>query len=187
MISFPTEDRTFAFNLKTKHWCEWADFNQNSSQMTRFKMNCYVNIPDWNLQLIGDRTTGKIYSISVENDDDAGEYIKNIIRTNVIDYGISTKKRSNRISLSFKRGKGKTDEINTLDTNADPHFLIRWKDNDKDWSNYHKISAGKISEFRRQVHLRGMGIFINRVYEISCTDKIPFILYDAEEDIEALQ
>ena len=186
VLTLPTANRTFAFNLTTKHWCELADFNINSSSYRRFSMNCYTWCENWNMHLIGDPYTGKIYKISSQYDDDADDYIKMVRRTHSKDDGTQLRKRCNKLTFSFKRGKGKTQEISQLDTNAIPHFMLRWKDDDENWSSVKQINAGRLSEFKRQAILNRCGIYRNRVYELSVTDKVPFILYDAEENVEPL-
>lgn len=58
VLIFPTANKTFAYELKTKQWNRWAWLNVETGNLDRHRINCcmYFN----NQNMIGDWETGKI-------------------------------------------------------------------------------------------------------------------------------
>jgi hypothetical protein len=63
---------------------------------------------------------------------------------------------------------------------SDPMIMIRASDNGgKTWGNEHQLSVGKMGEFTKRAYLTRLGIPLDRVYELTVTDPIPYRVLDA--------
>jgi len=83
----------------------------------------------------------------------------------------------------LKRGTPITIES---DPDVRANMMFRFKDDGEHWSNNRSIELGRLGDFRQEVDIHRNGIFKTRKYEITIVDKVPFIMYDAEEDIELI-
>jgi hypothetical protein len=61
-----------------------------------------------------------------------------------------------------------------------PQVYLRWSDDGgHNWSNYYALPFGNAGSFQTRVIWRRLGRSRNRVYEVSCTDPVPFRIVDA--------
>lgn len=75
VITFPTEQRTFAMELKTQQWHELAYTTQNGD-LQRHRANCWTFA--YGMNLIGDWQNGKIYQLDFNTFTDDGNPITRI-------------------------------------------------------------------------------------------------------------
>lgn len=180
LISFPQQKKTLAYDIELDVWSEWGSWNETSSQYEMFNGNCSQYANNWNMTLIGG-LDGKVYSISEKYKNDNGTTIRASIITGHINWGTDAIiKNSKKLVARIKTGEGKyNDEHNP------PYFLIRKKDDGKqNWSNFKKISLGKIgrTEFTKTLYHRG-GRYRSRQYEVVMPDDASFVIADLWEDI----
>lgn len=63
---------------------------------------------------------------------------------------------------------------------ADPQLMLRWSDDGGfTWSNEHWVSAGKIGEYSRRAIWRRLGRGRDRVFEVTMSDPVLWVLLDA--------
>lgn len=61
------------------------------------------------------------------------------------------------------------------DVNHNPTVWLRWSDDGgHEWSNQHQMNVGKIGQYKYRCIYRRMGQSRDRVFEISCSDTIPW-------------
>ncbi len=61
-----------------------------------------------------------------------------------------------------------------------PQILLRWSDDGgHQWSNYYPVSAGNYGDWRVRCMWRRLGRSRDRIYEIQCSDPIPWRIVDA--------
>jgi hypothetical protein len=183
VISFPSEDLTLAFDVATKSFVgKWSWWNQLNVTHERWLGNCYCYAKDWNIHLVGDRRTGKIYKLSTDYYTDNGDTIRHSYRTGHVDHGTRNRKRSKGITFKFKRGSGITGNETTA-----PEVMLRWRDNNgSEWSNERKISLGAIGNTELYAEIKQLGTYRSRQYEMVLTDDAPVVLVDVDEDVEEL-
>ena len=70
---------------------------------------------------------------------------------------------------------------------SEPKFWVRWRDQNKGWSNEHYISLNKMGEYNNIVELFRLGRAKTRQFEFCQTDVAPFAFVGAELDIEGEQ
>lgn len=180
VFCFPSEGRTLVFNLEGEtSWTEWKRWIPENLEYERWLGNAYCYSPDWGLHLVGARHNSYIYDMSSDYDDDDGEKIRGIRRTGHIDFGTTKLKRTNEFRLRARRGVGMS--------SGTPKLMLRWKTDNKNWSNEHSINLGDQGESSIVYKKIAMGFFRTKQYEISFTDAVPILFGSAEEDVEVLR
>lgn len=177
--SFPSEQRTLVYNLTDKTWSEWGVFNSETAKYSHWLAADYCYAPAWGLHLVGDRSNSVIYKMASSLYDDDGDAIRLVRRSGHIDYGTSQRKRSRRMRFRAKRGHAGTTRT--------PQLMVRWKDDNKSWSNERWYSLGDQGDTDLVVEIGPTGIYKTRQYEFVCTDPVPVIFLYAEEDIDVLR
>src|SRR5213079_1156677 len=62
----------------------------------------------------------------------------------------------------------------------DTQISLRWSDDGANtWSNFHQTSAGGLGKYLTRVIWRRLGRSRHRVYEVSCSDSVPWRIVDA--------
>lgn len=73
----------------------------------------------------------------------------------------------------------------TTGQGADPQIMLRWSDDGGfTWSHEHWVSAGRIGQYSRRAIWRKLGRGRDRVFEISMTDPVLWVLLDAYLQVE---
>ena len=67
-----------------------------------------------------------------------------------------------------------------------PYLMIRWRDDNKDWSREVRIDLGDIGQTEAMRRLNLTGMFRTRQYEVVCTEDVAVVFCAAEEDIDVL-
>lgn len=214
VLSFPVEGKTWVYNTATGQWQgEWSYHNPVTNESERWLGNCYCYARDWNLHLVGDRRTGKIYTLDAQTHTDDSNTIRSSRMTGWVDHGTSNGKRSNYVRLRLKRGSvfpGKTvlRPSPVLDSESDPVYdgsglpvydtegevvtlgqemALRWRDDGSQvWKGERVLSLGKTGENEFYTIVRNLGVYRSRQYELVMSDNGPWVLVSAEEDITVL-
>ena len=185
VFSFPTEQRTLAYNPAIDDWSEWGTWNSEGEIWQPYDIRCSAR----------DLQTGKVFvgkgsakSIACLNSDsrvditDTGtRAFKFLRKTGFIDSGTSKKKRIEQLRFRAKRG---SDWAETYT----PKLMFRYRNNGKaTWSNIKEISLGFTGDTDIQIKLFRLGIYESRQFEISCSDNVPVVLHRAEADVTVLR
>lgn len=178
ILTFPTQNITLCYDYFLDTWSRLGQWNSSTNVFDRWIGNVYGKSLDWNLDLIGSWKDGKIYKIDSTSYVDANSGFLTMLRsTGHINHGTSRWKLSGRLTLRFKRGEGAG--------GTDPLVLVRYRDNGSiQWSNYLEGSLGQLGDTEFFVTFEPMGTYKTRQYEIVMSDTVPFVLVDAEEDVE---
>ena len=178
VITFPNEELTYVYDYKNDYWSEWDYWSTLSK--SRYLGNTYVYVPKWNLHLVGDYNSGKIYSTSFDYYDDAGTILKWTQQTGFIDHGSSSKKKMNiKITFRIKSGHKKTD-------NTDGFVMYRNNIDGNGWSDVVSIPIGKTGETMPLHSIYTQGHYYMMKHELSCSDTIDLELVDIFEEYEVL-
>ena len=177
IINFPTDDSTYVYDLSTEQWAEWGKWSGSYSE---FICNEYTYAKTWDLHLLGDANTGKIYKMDANIYQDAGAVMRTLVRFGHISHGTMNKKRSKEIKIRLKRAAGGVSD-------NEPKVKLRWKDDNKLWSNWKELSLGKMGDTDFILSLRRLGMYRTRQYELTHSENSDFILVSMEEDVEVLK
>lgn len=178
VLTCPTDQRTFVYNLLRNDWSEWGYWDAVSAVYRQYRGQAACYARAWNKHLVGDHTNGLIYTASRSVFQDAGNPMRTFRRTAEFDYDTYERKRSQQAIYHCQRGLG-------TDTTA-PQFFVRKNKDGKGWGNEQFYSLGAVGDYRHFVRTRGHGVYRTLQLEIGCTDNCDFILVGGKELVEPL-
>lgn len=178
---FPTEKKCWSIDLKNGQWTQWTGYNNG---YVRPRINCLFYHEGTQQTLIGDFSTNRIWQFSSTNKTDAGGIFLRQRTFCERDSGTSIKKQANLLRLHMRRDVANDYEGQDPDTN--PTVEIRWKDDDKGWSQYRRVPLGNIGNKKNYVEIRRLGIYRSRTYDIRMTDPAELNITSIETDEEPL-
>jgi hypothetical protein len=206
VLTFPTANATWCYDVSTNAWHERAGWN--GVKFVRHRSNCQANFN--NEILVGDWLNGRIYAFDVEVYSDNNAIQRWLRSWRALPTGQNNLHRTaqHTLQLDCEAGVGILDSQtfllllenddylllengdNIASTNAnslvgaDPKVMLRWSDDGgHTWSNEHWAGMGKIGEYYRRVFWRRLGMTLklrDRVYEISGTDPVKIAIMGAE-------
>ena len=179
VLTFPTEEKTLVWDIIKSYWYEWGYWNSSEAAYENWLGNCHTIAIGWNKALVGDRSSGKIYTLDPETYDDNSDTLRTLIRTPHINHNSdSIRKRSNRLIFRLKR----TEIADSADATS---MTIRWRDDgSSDWKNERTVSLTQIGNTEFRGTLNRNGSYYSRQYELVLSDDTPLTLVSVEEDVE---
>ena len=106
VLTFPTESKTFVYDLMQKKWSRWSYYNKDSGDRSRYRGNCYSYAEGWNKHIVGDYELGILYTSSADAYDDNTNPISTMRRTAFLSHGTLKQKRARKMSFVVKSGVG---------------------------------------------------------------------------------
>lgn len=179
VISFPTDQRTLVYNYTKNDWSEWDFWDQEAGGSRRFLGATYAYAEPWNLHLLGDVNSGKIYAADFDNLSDNGHAIRTLRRTGHVSHGTMQEKVSHELIVRITRGLGH-------ENLPAPKLSIRWRNDKGDWTTAKYPSLGVVGDHRNYFRLTGLGRYRTRQYEIMSTDNVPLTISEAKEFVDVL-
>lgn len=181
LLSFPTEEKTIICDIQKGGWYEIAYWKTSQSiyQHYRARAACYSQ--EWNMSLIGDRLTGKIYRLDSNVHTDDSETQRSILRTPRIDHDYPENRKESRcLVIDMVRTGTPTD----MD---DVEILIKYRDNDETiWKNEHAIAMGSPGKTGLRKKIKNLGMYNNRQYEMVMLTDHPFAIRRVQEEFNIL-
>jgi len=207
VLTFPTADRTWVYDVATQAWHERASFT--NGDFGRHRSNCQMA---FNSEIIvGDYQNGNLYSFDLEVYADGPRVQKWLRSWRALPTGTNNLNRTAQHSLQLDAESGVgavgvtevpghiyltpltigdlgiEDEIvivNSIDLYVEPQVMLRWSDDGgHTWSNEHWQSMGTQGGYGTRVFWRRLGMTLklrDRVYEISGTDPVKIAIMGAE-------
>lgn len=174
VLSFPTDDKTWVYDLATKQWHE-ATWTDNNGVEHRDRATFYTHAYD---RVIGqDWETGLLYEIDTETFQDNGVPI--MCRRgfpHVLD-------EMNRITHWCLTADMECGTIE--DQDADPQLQMRYSDDrGKTFSDPVQASMGKTGEYLTSPQFQRLGMARDRVYELFWSENCKTALNGAYIDVE---
>jgi len=213
VLTFPTAQATWVYDIATQAWHERASFTNGS--FSRHRSNCQVSFA--NRILVGDYQNGNIYSFDLEKYSDHDRTQKWLRSWRALPTGTNNLKRTaqHQLQLDCETGVGlpgvievpgrvylnplqivgtltiedQIEIIYAVDNFVQPQVMLRWSDDGgHTWSNEHWKTMGGVGEYGTRVIWRRLGMtdkLRDRVYEISGTDPVKIAILAAELDVSA--
>jgi hypothetical protein len=212
VLTFPTADRTWVYDVATQAWHERASFT--NGDFGRHRSNCQMVFN--NEIIVGDYQNGNLYSFDLEVYADGPRVQKWLRSWRALPTGTNNLNRTAQHSLQLdcESGVGAVgvtevpghiyltpltigdlgieDEIvivNSIDLYVEPQVMLRWSDDGgHTWSNEHWQSMGTQGGYGTRVFWRRLGMTLklrDRVYEISGTDPVKIAIMGAELHVSA--
>ena len=181
VLTFPTADKTWVFDVSTEMWHERAGFVDG--EFTRHRAQCQIFFAGYTF--VGDYENGNIYSYSLSSYTDNGVIQKYLRSWRALPSGQNNLKRTVHHSLQIDCESGVG--LDGTGQGTDPEMMLRWSDDGgHTWSNEYTRSLGQIGETGQRVIWRRLGMTLesrDRVYEISGTDATKIVIMGAELNI----
>ncbi len=177
VLTFPTAQKTWVFDMATQAWHERAGFA--NGQFIRHRANCQMFFN--NEVVVGDFQNGKIYAYDLDVFADDTLAQKWLRSWRALPTGQNNLKRTaqHTLQLECETGIG----LVTGQGN-DPRVMLRWSDDGgHTWSNEHWTGMGKIGNYGYRAFWRRLGMTAklrDRVYEVSGTDPVKIAIMGAE-------
>lgn len=175
VVSFPTLDLTWAFDISTGMWHKWLWVDSNNVYH-RHRGNCHASFQG--LNLVGDWENGNIYQLDPLNYTDNGNEIRRLRRAPHI---ISDYQRQYfaEMQIHFQPGVG-------LPDGSTPQAMLRWSDDGgSTWSNEHWCSIGVQGAYKNRAIWRRLGQSRDRIFEVVVTDPINAVITAANLKADA--
>jgi hypothetical protein len=179
VFSFPFDGRTLVYNQTVDDWGEWGKWNLTDADYERWAGSAYCYAERWGLHLIGRRDVLKIAELGRTYADDDGDVIRLSRLTGHLDNGTSQNKQCNEMRFRAKRGQGLSER--------EPKLMIRYKIDNRAWSNIREFSLGKVGDYEFVVIDFRRNQYRTKQYEFTATDAVDIVFSNAEEDIEVLR
>jgi hypothetical protein len=163
VISFPTQETTWVYDLETDMWHQRARFDSSTAQFGRHRSNCFMNFQ--NLRIVGDFSNGRLYQLSrtVYTDDD-----QPLIALRRCPHIWSRENRerifTGSLQVEFKPGVGLA---SGAAADVDPHMMLSWSDDGgQTFGTEQQVPIGKIGETRNRAIVRRLGVTRDRVFQV---------------------
>lgn len=174
VLTFPTDNRTFVFDISTGMWHE----RSSGGLENRWIPNVYAFFNGQHL--VGDYRNGKIYKLSLDIFTEDGAPIHRMRRTQVISNDLE-RLYFRRLQVDFEGGVG----VNPPAQGSDPKAMLRWSDDGgHTWSYELQTSIGKIGDYDARAIWRRLGHGRQRIFELKVTDPVKPIVIGARARIE---
>jgi hypothetical protein len=175
VVSFPTLDLTWAYDIATGMWHKWLWVDSNNV-FHRHRGNCHSHFQGVNL--VGDHSNGQIYMLDPLNYTDSGNEIRRIRRAPhlISDY---QRQYFHEFQIHFQPGVG-------LPDGSAPQAMCRWSDDGgSTWSNEHWTSIGVQGAYKNRAIWRRLGESRDRIFEVVVTDPINAVITAANLKADA--
>lgn len=176
--TFPTEGRAFYFDLKSRQYVgEWKGFENGVDA----KFRLFSSAKAWNTTYAGDFENNTLWKLGLNYKSDGSNPIRRLRRSATINHGASKyRKRNLSYNFDFKRG------VAAEGATVEPVAYVRFKDDNKPWSNPFEVGLGFVGDTESTVQIRNTGVYRNRQIEISCTEEVDYVFSGGEEYFEYL-
>lgn len=177
VISFPSIQLTWAFDVSTGMWHKWL-YTNNLGQYERCRGNCAAVFQGY--VLVGDYANGKIYHLDKNIYTDDGQLVRRLRRAPHL---VSDFQRQYfaELQIQFQPGVG-------LDVGQgqNPQAMLRWSsDGGSTYSNEHWTSIGLIGKYQNRAIWRRLGMARDRIFEVVVTDPVKCVIVSANLKAEA--
>lgn len=173
VISFPTGNKTFVYDVASNLWHERAWRNPADNSMNRHRSNCQMQFAGQTI--VGDFTNGKLYVLDMDyfkDDQDPIPRIRSCPHIKSSDYRFIF---FASLQIDMQTGVGLP-----LGQGSDPQAMLQWSDDGGfSWSAERWASFGKIGERRTRVRWRRLGRSRDRVFRVKITDPVRVVIIGA--------
>jgi hypothetical protein len=176
VITFPTLDRTFCFDLSTGTPHE----RQSGTDLpyTAWNVTCIVEAFG---KTYAGTSDGLVCEMDLDTYEEAGEPIRRLIRSAPI-FADGRRAVLDEVEIEMELGVGLS-----TGQGSDPQVMLRVsKDGGSTWGNEHSASFGVTGERRKRVTFHKLGIFREAMIEVSISDPVKVSVYGMNYRARAL-
>jgi hypothetical protein len=171
-ITFPTANESWRYDVNTGLWHQ-----PQTGSSGRYCANAHSFFNKKNY--VGDYRNGNIYELSMSTYSDNGNTIYRTATTPQIHSG-RLRAVMDHLEIDIESGVGLT-----TGQGSDPQIMLRYSDDGGfNWSNQRWLTMGEIGEYLKRVRFHNLGMFYQRMFEITISDAIKPVVIDAFADVE---
>jgi hypothetical protein len=175
--SFPTEEKTYAYDYLNKKWYRW--YTYHDTREVHFAASSYSFASTWNKHYVGGQYSGILSELSRSFKTDNADPLRRVRRTGMLDHGTGDRKRSRGYRFHVKRGLGTPGGV-------EPLFEFRFNDDNQGWTDPVEVGLGFPGDPKEPIYVPVGGIYRKREFEYSCSAAVEFMLTKVEENVEGL-
>lgn len=171
VVSFPTLDLTWVYDVSTNMWHKWL-YTNNLNEYERHRGNCCAVFQG--KVLVGDYENGQIYQLDPNNYTDNGQRVRRLRRCPHIVTDLQ-RQFFDELQIQFQPGVG-------LQTGQgdNPQAMLRWSnDGGSTWSKEYWVSIGKVGRYLNRAIWRRLGWSRDRIFEVVVTDPVKAVIVSA--------
>lgn len=172
VMSSPSGNQTWVYDASSKLWHERTYWDIVHGVEQRHRMQCHLNVRE--MHIVGDRQHGRVYWLTDEAFDDAGDAIRRVRRAPHL-WNQGKRLFIGAFQVQVENGLG-------LETGLGSDPKVMWRhswDGGKTWSAERMMSAGPAGLYGQRLCYRSsLGSGRDFVPEISMTDPIPWRVID---------
>ena len=200
VISFPTLDLTWVYDLSTQMWHKWLWVDTTN---TFHAHRGYCSAVFQGEVLVGDRDNGQIYLLDPSNYTDNGDEIRRVRRAphivtdlqrqyleelqiqfqpgvGLVGYSEASNDPSNAIAAIAIAGVAIAGKNISYTIGANPQAMLRWSnDGGSTWSKEHWSTIGRTGQYSNRAIWRRLGWSRDRIFEVVVTDPIKAVIVSA--------
>jgi len=163
---------TWVYDTSTGLWSEWKSGTN--------KFSCAYPVLLNYQHIMGDLTTGKLYTINFGQYSDAGATVTKTRATQHISQN-GQRISFNSVWIEFEAGVGLV-----TGQGSDPQAMLQWSDDGgHTWSNEYWRSIGKIGEYKYRAKWNRLGHSRDRVFRVTVSDSVKCVILNAYADVDA--
>lgn len=171
VLTFPTEDVTWVYDLTTHFWHERESFGHG-----RWRASSYAFFNGRNL--IGDFQTGKVYQLNLDTYTEHGTIIQRIAVSPPV-WADGNRITFDRIQVLFDAGVGLLSGQGSV-----PYAMLRFSDDGGyTWSNEDIRPIGQTGQYKNRAVWRRKGQTRERIFEVTISDPVLVNITGAYADI----
>lgn len=175
VLEFPTAQKTWVYDVATTLWHERGYWNTVDGQFENIRARYHMYVFD--KHLVGDRASGQIYQQSTQFYSDVDD--ANILRIRRAPHPSTGMGNSFYpcLTVLVETGVG----VSGSGEASNPVLMLKVSDDGgRTWWQAEDQTIGRIGEYQKLVQWYRLGMAQDRAYEISCSDKVPVRLIDAD-------
>lgn len=168
VLSLP--EQTWVYDAATQQWHERAWMDPSSGVLSRWRQDCCVFFS--NQHFVGDYETGKVCTLDLDVNTDAGDSIKRL-RSTISNENLQLRMFYEFLQVDMETGIGSA-------SGSEPQLMMRFSDDGgHTWSNQRTVGLGAVGQYGARAKFARLGSGRNRVFEVSMTDDAKFVMLGA--------
>lgn len=180
VITFPTENQTWAYDVKSNYWAKWGHWDSNAGDYDDYIGRYAAYASKWNTYLVQSQSDSRVYAFSREYLQDGGLTLRTSYTTANFDHGTFSRKRCNSFRLYVK-------PYSVIGT-GDHVVILKWRDDGRSsWSNEVSLDIDLATQQTPYILLKRLGIFRSRQYNIAISDYTDVLIGDAELELTVMR
>lgn len=178
VLYVPGSSWSWCYDVTEGMWHKRASYNQQTGNWgPHFSWN---HTYAFGMHLVGDWNSANLYQMDPANLQDNGATIRRLRRTPTV---LNEMERLYHAELTVDFDTGLGPQPPLVDGSGNPRppqAMLRFSDNrGKTWSNQHISGCGFAGQYQARAIWRRLGQSRYRVYELSVSDPIPWVIVDA--------